>query len=116
MQVINKIIYCSKNYDTFIDIGAADGYYAIGAVFSNLFSKSICFEISEKGWIIIEENSILNGVYDRIKIFGIANTNSIKNVLKSDTEALILIDIEGDEFDLLSDDFLLWLLCDETLH
>jgi len=106
LQVTNKIIECSKNYDIFIDIGAADGYYAVGCIFSNLFSESICFEISEKGRKIIEENSILNGVYDRIKIFGIANTNSIKNVLTSDTEALILIDIEGDEFDLLSDDFL----------
>jgi len=34
---------------TFIDIGAADGYYAVGMLFSRLASRCICFESSESG-------------------------------------------------------------------
>jgi 16S rRNA G966 N2-methylase RsmD len=107
IQVINKIIESSNNYDTFINIGAGDGYFAVGVVYSNLFDKSICFEISENGRKVIEENSFLNKVEKRVKIFNTANTESLNNILKVDNKALILIDIEGDEFDLLTEEFLL---------
>ena len=72
LHILDKIIDLSDEFETFIDIGAADGYYAVGAVFSNLYSKSICFEISEFGRQVIEENSTINQVSNKIQIHGIA--------------------------------------------
>ena len=107
LHILDKIIDLSDEFETFIDIGAADGYYAVGAVFSNLYSKSICFEISEFGRQVIEENSTINQVSDKIQIHGIANQKVMNSVLEIENKALILIDIEGGEFDLLTSEFLL---------
>ena len=38
-----------KNYSTFVDIGGADGFFAIGSLVNNLFEKCEVFEISKKG-------------------------------------------------------------------
>ena len=107
LHILDKIIDLSDEFETFIDIGAADGYYAVGAVFSNLYSKSICFEISEFVRQVIEENSTINQVSDKIQIHGIANQKLMSSVLEIENKALILIDIEGGEFDLLTNEFLL---------
>ena len=89
-------------FSTFIDIGAADGYYAVGMLKSGLVSRAICFEQSQKGRVTIEKNWILNGSPGQLSIFAKATAQSIENL--SDnllSRALILIDIEGGEFDLL---------------
>ena len=97
----------NKKFDTFIDIGAADGYYAIGMLYSGLTSQSVCFEISPKGREVIQKNWENNGSKGKLKIYGKATPKKILNL--SDTlfeNTLILIDIEGNEFDLLDKDVL----------
>ena len=60
-NIIGKI--SSQNeLRTFIDIGAADGYFAIGVLVNNLFQESIAFEISERGRLNLKENAIHNKV------------------------------------------------------
>ena len=46
-----------KNYSTFVDIGGADGFFAIGSLVNNLFEKCEVFEISKKGRNSIQKNS-----------------------------------------------------------
>ncbi len=41
----NLLTTQQNEFKLLIDIGAADGYYAIGALISNKFQKSICYEI-----------------------------------------------------------------------
>jgi Methyltransferase FkbM domain len=91
-------------YDTFIDIGAADGYYALGAVVSGQFKKSICYESSEKGRLVIAENARLNNVEHLVEINGMATREVLKEFCDDGRmNSVILVDIEGGEFDLFDD-------------
>lgn len=88
---------------SFIDLGAADGYYAIGVLVSNLFETSYCFEISDKGRGAIETNAALNGVEGRVHVYGIAEKDFHRKVPDSALcNSVLLVDIEGAEFEVLS--------------
>ena len=107
-EVLVEIEKASINADVFVDIGAADGYFAIGAVFSGLYEKSICFEISSDGRESIAINAIENNVLDKVEIIGEATTDSLLEVLvNNDPKRLFLLcDIEGGEFDLFTPEIL----------
>lgn len=107
-EVLVEIEKASINANVFVDIGAADGYFAIGAVFSGLYEKSICFEISSDGRESIASNAENNNVRDRVEIIGEATTNSLLNVLMNyDSRRIFLLcDIEGGEFNLFTPEIL----------
>ena len=90
--------------DTFIDIGAADGYYAVGMLHSQRVKKAVCFELSQEGQDTILENWKKNHSPGLIEIYGDIFLNfeeAIKNIDMS--KVITLIDIEGAEFDFLND-------------
>lgn len=96
-----------KQFDTFIDIGAADGYYAVGMLFSNLVSSVICFEASANGQQAIKNNWQKNGSPGELHIHGVADNITIQSIPdEALNNALIMIDIEGHEFELLDASFL----------
>ena len=101
-EVLESLQNIPKKYKTFIDLGAADGYYGIGVLVNNLFEKSICYEINEKGRVIIKENAHINKVSKKIEIRGVAKNNFYneldKNILSN---SVLFIDIEGEEFGLI---------------
>lgn len=101
-KVIDKLIKFSKKNNTFIDIGAADGFYVVGMAFKNFFKYIYAFEINSKSRRIIEINHRLNKSKQNIKIKNEANYLSLKRIIKLRKKCTILIDIEGAEFDLLS--------------
>ncbi len=100
---ILDFISSQVSYEVFLDIGAADGYYALGMLHSKLAKHSICFEMSNKGQQSIKDNWVLNNKPGKLDIFGEANENSICEIAATLPEnTLILIDIEGFEFSLLT--------------
>ena len=100
---ILDLISAQGPFDTFLDIGAADGYYAVGCLHSKMAKKAICFEISEEGQRAIQENWMINDRPGELEILGEANEQSIANIASALPEnTLVLVDIEGYEFDLLS--------------
>lgn len=103
-EIQNLIFENSINRKYFIDIGAADGYFAIGVLIANLFQSSVAFEIDSRGREIIKLNAAVNGVSDRIQVRGEANSDWYEEY-DSDflADCVILIDIEGFEFSLLND-------------
>ena len=97
--------YSAQPCDTFVDIGAADGYYAIGMLFSGLAKNCVCFESSVVGREAIFENAKLNSINKScLDVREHADQTSI-SALKWDAlgNSLVLIDIEGGEFDLLDE-------------
>lgn len=102
-EILQQICSLPQKYNTLIDLGAADGYYGIGVLVNHLFSKSYCYEITEKGRTSILENAKLNNLESQVEIRGIATQDFIDEFAQSicDTSVL-LIDIEGGEFDLLT--------------
>ena len=103
-EVSREIEKAAIHATTFIDVGAADGYFAVGAVFSGLYTNSICFEISSEGRDSIQLNAERNGVASRVSILAEANEETLLKTAKSvnTKDLFILCDIEGGEFDLFT--------------
>lgn len=106
-HVLDKLIYfSSQGSKRFIDIGAADGYFAIGMAFSKKYTDVHIFEIEPRGRERIRENAALNLCTDMINVYGEANFYSLKNLINKKFKSTILIDIEGAEYDLLNNEVL----------
>jgi hypothetical protein len=92
--------------DVFIDVGAADGYYAIGCVKSGIVEHAICYEISPSGQQVIARQAETNGVVDRMTILGEAKADFVADLVEAHgvtlSRAILLMDIEGSEFDVLT--------------
>ena len=93
----------SCQFKTFIDIGAADGYYVNGVLTSSLINNVICYESSQSGREAIDANWRINGAVGDLEIKGEANCSSILGLPVSILDkCLIIVDIEGFEFELLN--------------
>ncbi len=106
-EIQESLSQVPASHNTFIDIGAADGYYAVGVLVGKLFVKTHCFEMNEASRNVIRINAELNHVDDRIAIDGAAEKDFWKILPAKTLEtSVVLIDIEGAEFDLMDNDFL----------
>ncbi len=101
-HILDQLIkFSNQDNEIFIDIGAADGYFAVGSAFSKLFKKVYAFEIQKNGRESLKFNAEANLCDKNIIINSEANFNSLKNLIDKHSRAVVLIDIEGDEFKLL---------------
>lgn len=106
-HVLKKLSFFAKQGATrFVDIGAADGYFAIGMAYSKIYSKVLAFEIEPTGQACLKNNSVINQCENVIRVFGEADYSSLKKLLSEDVKTSVLIDIEGAEYQLLDDKML----------
>jgi hypothetical protein len=100
-EILTSLQNIPCKYKTFIDLGAADGYYGIGALVNGMFEKSYCYEMNVAGQKIIKKNAELNNVASKVVIRGFADKYFYKD-LKNDEidQSVLLVDIEGAEFNL----------------
>lgn len=92
-EVIQQII--AENYDVIIDIGCAEGYYAVGlAMRTN--ASIFAYDTDENARRLCGEMAALNAVEDKIEILETFTMNEIKN-LAPDKKILIICDCEGYE-------------------
>lgn len=106
-EVAEQLNDIPASYDTFIDIGAADGYYGVGVLVASLFEASYCYEMNEPSREAIKSMGLVNDVSDRLVVLGAAE-GAFWNDVPSNVRdrSVVLIDIEGGEFSLLSDECL----------
>ena len=88
---------CAQNFPLIVDVGAAEGYYAIGMALRNPDARVVAFEMEQKGRAALEEMAKLNGVLSRVEIRGKCKTENLAQLLAASGRALILCDAEGDE-------------------
>ena len=93
------------------DIGGADGYFAVGSLVRRLYDFVFVFESSSAARRNMEEMAQLNDVRRSIEIHGEASQSSIREVFSGHPElkmekVVFLVDIEGAEFHIFSNDFL----------
>lgn len=101
-EVLSTLQDVPETYRTFVDVGAADGYYAVGVLVGGLFDEVICFETSAAGQAVIQQTASINRVSDRLTIRGHAGHDFLEEFDEGQlSRAVFLIDIEGAEFDLL---------------
>ena len=108
-QIQEKIIFLKKKYklDLFVDLGAAEGYHIVSLLRKDIFKKGIAYEMNKSSRNILYKNAIVNKVNKKILIYSKANFNSLKTNLKKENlnKTLFLLDIEGNEFELLNVEF-----------
>ena len=99
----SELAHCSH----LVNIGAADGYYAVGGLYNGRFETADCFELTKAGRQTIKRNADHNGVVDKIRIFGEAGSDFPNMIGDVDwAQTILLCDIEGAEFELLDEDCL----------
>ncbi len=84
------------NYDVIIDIGAAEGYYAVGLALRFPNAKIIAFEVEPFARERLAAMAALNGVAERIEIRGLCDAQALMD-LDLDGRCLIVCDAEGHE-------------------
>jgi len=107
-------IESSRQYRVCLNIGAGDGYYCVGWLVaepqSEISRVSIAFETDRRGQTAIRDLALLNGVEDRVTIYGKATLRSLMAVIDKQrhhlSELLIICDIEGAEYELFSEEIL----------
>lgn len=85
-----------------LDIGAAEGYYAVGFALKSRAQRIVAYESEASGQAFLKEVVALNGVSDKVAIKGECDAAVLAADLNgSEGERLIIVDIEGGEKRLL---------------
>lgn len=104
-EVLDAILKLKGKTKNFINLGAGDGYFSVGVLVGKIFEKTYCFEKSEKLRDNILKNSIINNVEKYITIHAEANKDFYNKIIEKDLkDSLVLIDVEGHEFDIVNRD------------
>ena len=98
-DLIKKIC---RSKTTIIDVGCAEGYYAVGALYINPGIKVIGFDADESALQICKHLAEKNKVCDRLELQGGCDARSLERVLDKESVDLILMDVEGAEIELLN--------------
>ena len=99
-------LFSMQGANRFVDIGAADGYFAIGMAYSKMYSKVFAFEIEKLAQDMIKENAIRNRCSDVVSVFGEAHYSSLEKLVSDGIKTTLLIDIDGAEYRLLDEKML----------
>lgn len=105
--VVKEINYISEvKRGVFIDVGAADGYYAAGVACNKVFEKVFAYDINPISKLCIKECVEINKCEHLVEINSRFDLDQIKKIKNNYEIALVLVDIEGEEYDLLDDEIL----------
>lgn len=92
--VIREIL--SKSYSDVVDIGCAEGYYAVGLAMRMPKTQVHAFDTDPKGQALCREMAELNSVVERVAVKGFLSPEGLK-AMKFGGTALIVSDCEGYE-------------------
>ena len=89
----------SSSFATVLNIGCAEGYYAVGMARRMPNSKIFAFDTNVLAQQACQKLAVTNNVSDRIRVGGVFEPEQFSNF--PDEQTLILCDIEGAEQELL---------------
>lgn len=85
-----------------INVGAAEGYYALGCARRWPQSRVIAFEQEQEGRELLKAFAVRNGVSERIEVRGVCSAGELKRTLDDAGQGLLIMDVEGGEDELLA--------------
>lgn len=80
-----------------LDVGAAEGYYAVGSALLWPTARVIAFETTDQGRSLLTENAQLNKVSSRLAVFGHCELPDLTHHLPGPGPTLLIMDAEGAE-------------------
>ena len=93
---------CGRTYSQVVNIGAGEGYYAVGLARRMPNVPVVAFEADAANRQLCATVAAENGVADQIRILGECTANALDEILEAG--ALIICDCEGAEVDILRGD------------
>jgi hypothetical protein len=87
--------------DRIIDVGAAEGYYAVGLATRNPRASVVAFEQEAAGRALVAELAARNGVSDRVRILGRCEPPDLRAALAGARRPVVVCDVECFEATLL---------------
>jgi hypothetical protein len=99
-----ELIY-SNDYSSIVDIGCAEGYYAVGFAMRFPQAYVYAFDTNTDATMQCQEMARLNGVSNRFTVGDFCDSRFLAQ-LAEHRKCLIICDIEGGEKDLFSDDLI----------
>jgi hypothetical protein len=94
--------FTSKTYGAVINVGCAEGFYAVGLSCLLPDTPVFAFDISEQAQVLCKETAQLNGRADWVSVHGLCSTEYLERLTNHYGRCLIFIDCEGNEKDLLT--------------
>ncbi len=85
----------AQDFDTIVDVGAAEGYYAVGLARRFPRANIIAYEALKKGQRLIADLAANNGVSDRVTVKGLCQPGDLQSALSG--RAFVMMDVEGAE-------------------
>jgi hypothetical protein len=111
--VIDEII--QKRYDRIIDIGCAEGYYAVGLAYRCPWAKVEAYDLDAEARSRCNEMAKMNNADSRIEVKSEFSVDSLH--LEKDCSTLILCDCEGAEMQLFGESEVeRWKYCDMLIE
>ncbi|NCW01502.1 MAG: hypothetical protein EBW20_06615 [Betaproteobacteria bacterium] len=89
----------TQGYSTILNIGCAEGYYAVGMAKRMPNTRVLAYDLNPKAQQICRELASKNGVSDRVQVGGLFQPSDFASYASQ--HVLVLCDIEGAEKDLL---------------
>ena len=99
-QTVGAIV--DSGYGKIIDVGCAEGYYAVGLALKVPEARIFAFDIDPRARELCEEMAKVNGVSERVVVGGECNCERLGALL--DDRSLVICDCEGYELELLDPD------------
>lgn len=96
---LSKIV--AMGPDTIIDVGAAEGYYAVGLALSVDSAEVYAFDTNPEAQSACQKTAELNGVSDRVHICGECSPADLEALLGNAKRPFLFLDCEGAERELL---------------
>lgn len=98
-QLLNE--FCKNDYSDIIDIGCAEGYYAVGMAMRIPNAKVHAFDTNPKARELCKKMAEVNGVANRVHVSGTCTASMLENFsLKG--RGLVICDCEGFESQLFN--------------
>ena len=93
---------CRQEYSEIVDIGCAEGYYAVGCSMRMPAAKVFAYDPSDKARSLCAEMARLNKVYDKIDIRSACTAEELAS-FHFTKRGLVICDCEGYEFELFNE-------------
>lgn len=94
--------WCSKQLHTVVDIGCAEGYYAVGLALLLPSSRVYAYDTSDDARRACARLATLNGVAERVEVRGRCTPHELEHLIGG--PSMIIVDCEGAEVDVLRPD------------
>jgi hypothetical protein len=96
-EIHGVITALDGGFDVVVNVGAAEGYYAVGLLSRTPSACGVAFEAEERGHPLIRELADLNGVADRLQVRGHCSAEELAATVAQAGRPVVVMDVEGAE-------------------